>query len=133
MPLFNSAQGRTILCGFPDIHRRMAELEALLTPGTKRTPFFAYTHVLSPTEAKVVQAYFARIRTAMLEHLRESEIPLDVRPTSLRCATKIGTSFIGINVASSVRKSRLGIDSSTTRTWHFFGPSTVLAFRRCRS
>jgi hypothetical protein len=31
MPLFNDAQTRAILCGFLDIHRRMAELEAHLT------------------------------------------------------------------------------------------------------
>ena len=99
MPLFNSAQTRAILCGFLDIHRRMAELEALLSPGTKTTPFSGYVNDLSPTEAKVVQDYFARIRTAMLEHLRESEIPLEVRTTSLRWAIDIGISFIGINVA----------------------------------
>ena len=55
----------------------MAELEALFTPGTKPTPFSGYVNDLSPTEAKVIHDYFARIRTAMLEHLRESEIPLD--------------------------------------------------------
>jgi hypothetical protein len=99
MPLFNSAQTRAILCGFLDIHRRMAELEALQSPSTKSTPFSGYVNDLSPTEAKVVQDYFARIRTAMLEHLRESEIPLDVRPTSLRWAIDVGISFIGINVA----------------------------------
>ena len=54
---------------------------------------------LSPTESKVIQDYFTRIRTAMLEHLRESEIPLDIRMTSLRWTIDIGLSFIGINVA----------------------------------
>jgi hypothetical protein len=80
-------------------HRRMSELEALLTPGTKPTPFSGYVNDLSPTEAKVVQDHFARIRMAMLAHLRESEIPLDVRTTSLRWAIGVGISFIGINVA----------------------------------
>jgi len=99
MPLFNEAQTRAILCGFLDIHRRMAELEALLIPGTKPTPFSGYVNDLSPTEAKVVQDYFTRIRTAMLAHLRESEIPLDVRTTSLRWTIDVGISFVGINVA----------------------------------
>ena len=99
MPLFNEAQTRVILCGFLDIHRRMAELEALLIPGTKPTPFSGYVNDLSPTEAKVAQDYFTRIRTAMLAHLRESEIPLDVRTTSLRWTIDVGISFIGINVA----------------------------------
>jgi len=99
MPLFNSAQTRAILCGFLDIHRRMADLEALLSPSTKATPFSAHVNDLSPTEAHVVQDYFARIRTAMLEHLRESEIPLDVQKMSLRWAIDVGIAFIGINVA----------------------------------
>jgi hypothetical protein len=99
MPLFNPAQTRAILCGFLDVHRRMAEIEALLSPGTKTTPFSTHVNDLSPTEAKILQDYFARIRIAMLEHLRESEIPLDVQTTSLRWAIDVGISFIGINIA----------------------------------
>jgi GTP-binding protein EngB required for normal cell division len=99
MPVFNVAQTRAILSGFLDIHRRMAELEALLIPGAKPTPFAGYVNDLSPTEAKVIQDYFDRIRTAMLSDLRESEIPLDVRTTSVRRAIDVGISFIGINVA----------------------------------
>ena len=111
MPLFNSAQTRAILCGFLDIHRRMAELEALLGPSLKPTPFSGYVNDLSPTEAKVVQDYFARVRTAMLEHLRESEIPLDIRPTSLRWAIDIGTSFIGWR---NISGSRFAASSGST-------------------
>jgi GTP-binding protein EngB required for normal cell division len=99
MRFFNEAQTRAILCTFLDIHRRMAQLEALLTPGMKATPFSGYVNDLSPTEARVVQDYFTRIRTAMLAHLRESEIPVDVRPTSLRWAIDVGISFIGINLS----------------------------------
>jgi GTP-binding protein EngB required for normal cell division len=99
MRVFNDAQARAILCGFIDTHRRMAELEALLIPGTKPTPFSGYVSDLSPTEAKVIQDYFTRIRTAMLAHLHESEIALDVRTTSLRWTIDVGISFIGINVA----------------------------------
>ena len=99
MPVFNVAQTRAILSGFLDIHRRMAELEALLSPGAKPTPFAGYVNDLSPTEAKVIQDYFERIRTAMLSDLRESEITLDVRTTSVRWAIDVGISFIGINVA----------------------------------
>jgi GTP-binding protein EngB required for normal cell division len=98
MPHFNDAQTRAVLCGFLDIHRRMVELEALLIRGTNPTPFSEHVNDLSPTEAKVVEDYFARIRTAMLEHLRELEIPLDVRTKSLRWAIDVGISFIGINV-----------------------------------
>jgi GTP-binding protein EngB required for normal cell division len=115
MPLFNSAQTRAILCGFLDIHRRMAELEALLGPSLKPTPFSGYVNDLSPTEAKVVQDYFTRVRTAMLEHLRESEIPLDIRPTSLRWAIDIGTSFIGINAAELGPKKLRGYGALSAR------------------
>jgi hypothetical protein len=115
MPLFNSAQTRAILCGFLDIHRRMAELEALLGPSLKPTPFSGYVNDLSPTEAKVVQDYFARVRTAMLEHLRESEIPLDIRPTSLRWSIDIGTSFIGINAAELGPKKLRGYGALSER------------------
>jgi GTP-binding protein EngB required for normal cell division len=111
MPEFNEAQTRAILCGFLDIHRRMAELEALLIPGTKPTPFSGYVNDLSPTEAKVIQDYFTRIRTAMLAHLHESEIPLDVRTTSLRWAIDVGISFIGINVAELGPKKLRGYGS----------------------
>ena len=107
MSLFNEAQTRVILCGFLDVHRRMAELEAQLSPSTEPTPFTGYVNDLSPTEAKVLQDYFARIRTAMLEHLRESEISLDVKTTSLRWAIDIGISFIGINASElGVKKLR---------------------------
>jgi GTP-binding protein EngB required for normal cell division len=93
----------------------MAELEALLGPSLKPTPFSGYVNDLSPTEAKVVQDYFARVRTAMLEHLRESEIPLDIRPTSLRWAIDIGTSFIGINVAELGPKKLRGYGALSER------------------
>ena len=115
MPLFNSAQTRAVLCGFLDIHRRMAELEALLGPSTKPTPFSAHVNDLSPTEAKVIQDYFARIRIAMLEHLRESEVPLDVRPTSLRWAIDVGISFIGITIAELGPKKLSGYGALDAR------------------
>jgi hypothetical protein len=98
MASFNDAQSRAILCGFVDIHRRMAELECLIQPGARPSPFSQRVNDLSPTEAKVVQDSFAGIRTAMLIHLQECGIALDVRPTSLRWAIQGGISFIGITV-----------------------------------
>jgi hypothetical protein len=61
---------------------------------------------LSPTEAKVVQDYFARMRTAMLAHLRDFEIPPDIRRMSLRWSLQTGISFIGITV-DELRPSKL--------------------------
>jgi hypothetical protein len=106
MAVLNGPQSRAILCGFLDVHRRMAELEALLTPGRMPSAFSEYVTDLSPTEAQVVQDYFARIRTAMLAHLRELEIPLEIRRTSLRWALQAGISFIGTAV-DELRPSKL--------------------------
>ena len=116
MPIFNSAQTRAILCGFLDVHRRMTELEALLSPDTKTTPFSVYVHDLSPTEAKVVQDYFACIRTAMLEHLASQRYPSTSRTTSLRWAIDVGISFIGINVAELGPKKLRGYGSLDERS-----------------
>jgi GTP-binding protein EngB required for normal cell division len=98
MASLNEPQKRAVLCGFLDIHRRMAELETLLVPEARPSPFSQHVNDLSPTEAKVVGDYFARIRTAMLAHLRECDIPLDVRPTSRRWALQCGISFVGITI-----------------------------------
>jgi GTP-binding protein EngB required for normal cell division len=98
MASLNEPQKRAVLCGFLDIHRRMAELEALLVPESSPTPFSQYANDLSPTEAKVVGDYFAHIRSAMLTHLQECEIPLVVQRSSRRWALQCGVSFIGITV-----------------------------------
>ncbi len=98
MASLNEPQKRAILCGFLDIHRRMSELESLLVPDARPSPFSPHVNDLSPTEAKVVGDYFARIREAMLAHLRECEIALEVRPTSRRWALQCGISFVGITI-----------------------------------
>jgi len=41
---------RNLLNGFLAIHRRMAELEALVDQATKPSPFSQYFNDLSPTE-----------------------------------------------------------------------------------
>jgi GTP-binding protein EngB required for normal cell division len=99
MAILNEAQNRTILSGFLDIHRRMADLEPLLQPGERPSVFSERVNDLSPTEARVIQDYFARIRTAMLGHLKDLEIPLDIRRTSVRWAIQIALNFISIAVA----------------------------------
>jgi GTP-binding protein EngB required for normal cell division len=75
---------RHILHGFLAIHNQMAELEALIAQGARPSPFSHYAGDLSPTECQLIQDYFFRIRTAMLGHLQELGIPLEVRRTSLR-------------------------------------------------
>jgi GTP-binding protein EngB required for normal cell division len=106
MTILNGPQGRSVLCGFLDIHRRMAELEARIHPGGRPSEFSEYANDLSPTEAKVVQDYFARIRTAMLGHLKELDIPLDIRRMSVRWTIQTGLQFVSITVAE-LRPSKL--------------------------
>ncbi len=106
MAILNEAQSRSILCGFLDIHRRMADLEALTPPVERPSAFSQYINDLSPTEAKVVQDYFARIRTAMLGHLQELDVPLDIRQMSVRWAIQVGLNFISV-AAAELRPSKL--------------------------
>jgi GTP-binding protein EngB required for normal cell division len=95
----NPSQKQSILFGFLDVHRRMAELEAAITQSGISSPFSQQVGDLSPTEVKVVQDYFTRIRTTMLSCLQEAGIPLEVRRTSLRWTLQVGMTFLHIAVA----------------------------------
>jgi GTP-binding protein EngB required for normal cell division len=106
MAILNEAQSRSIRCGFLDIHRRMADLEVLIQPGERPSALSQYINDLSPTEAKVVQDYFARIRTAMLGHLKDLDIALDFRRMSVRWTIETGLNFISIG-AAELRPSKL--------------------------
>jgi GTP-binding protein EngB required for normal cell division len=99
MTSLNESQKRSILSSFLDIHRRMAEFEAMLAQGDRPSPFSQYVNDLSPTESKVVQDYFARLRAAMLDCLRESDIALEVGRTSARWALQCGMIFLDIAVS----------------------------------
>jgi GTP-binding protein EngB required for normal cell division len=99
MTSLNESQQRSILFSFLDIHRRMAEFEAMLAQGERPSPFSQYVNDLSPTERKVVQDYFARLRSAMLDCLRESDIPVEVRQTSVRWALQCGMIFLDIAIS----------------------------------
>ncbi len=98
MTSLNESQRRAILFSFLDIHRHMADLEAMLCQSTS-SPFSQYTHDLSPAESRLVQDYFARLRTTMLACLQEADIPLDMQRTSLRWAFQCGINFLNIAVA----------------------------------
>lgn len=94
MPGLNDYQRHTILSGFRDVHHRLAELESTLVQSLAESPFFQYINDLAPTERKVIQDYFVRIREAMRTLLHEAEIPLNVRRTSLRWALQGGLNFL---------------------------------------
>jgi GTP-binding protein EngB required for normal cell division len=99
MILLNPSQKQSILSGFLDVHRRMAELDAAITQSGISSPFSQHVGDLSPTEVKVVRDYFARIRTTMLSCLEEAGIPLEVRRTSLRWTLQVSMTFLHIAVA----------------------------------
>ena len=56
--LLNEAQRRALLCGFLDIHRRMADLEALLAAVQSPSAFSDCENDLTPTDAKVLERSF---------------------------------------------------------------------------
>ena len=70
---------RHILHGFLSVHKQMAELEALLIQSETASPFSQLVRDLSPTECSTLKDHFARIRSAMLAHLEDLGIPLEVR------------------------------------------------------
>jgi GTP-binding protein EngB required for normal cell division len=92
----NDSHKRSVLFGLLDIHRRMAEMEAMLTQSTIQTPFSQFVNDLSPTESQVVRDYFARIRTTMHACLHEAGIPLESRRTSVRWSLQVGMTFLSI-------------------------------------
>jgi len=75
---------RHILHGFLSVHKQMADLEALLVQSATSSPFSQSVQDVSPTECRVIQDHFARIRAAMRAHLDDLGIPLEVRTTSVR-------------------------------------------------
>jgi GTP-binding protein EngB required for normal cell division len=98
-PPLNEHQKRTILLSCLDIHRRMAEMEAILAQSAISSPFSKYVNDLSPTEGKVVQDYFARLRATLLAWLNEAGIPLEVLHASTRWALQVGTVSLQVAVA----------------------------------
>lgn len=87
-----------LVTGFLVLHRRMEELESQLARSDHSSPFRQYVNDLSPTEIKVVQDYFARLRGTMAACLREHGISLDIRPTSLRWVLQTGIAFLQVDM-----------------------------------
>lgn len=87
-----------LVTGFLVLHRRMEELESLPARSGRSSPFREHVNDLSPTEIKVVQDYFARLRDTMAACLREHGIPLEIQPTSLRWVLQTGIAFLQVDV-----------------------------------
>jgi GTP-binding protein EngB required for normal cell division len=106
MPGLNAYQRQTILFGFRDVHHRLANMEAMLAQSLIDSPFSQYVNDLSPTERKVIQDYFGRIREAMQTLLHEAGISLEVHRTSLRWALQGGLIFLD-SAVSEIAPERL--------------------------
>ena len=87
-----------LLSGYLHIESRLNEMEPLLSQGKRPSPLNQYAHYLSPTEAKVVEDYFDRIRSTMVSCLEKHEIPVEVHRVSLPWSLQTSVSFLSIAV-----------------------------------
>jgi GTP-binding protein EngB required for normal cell division len=88
-----------LLSTFLHIESRLNEMEPLLAQGKRPSPLNQHVHDLSPTEAKVVEDYFARIRSTMVTCLEKYGIPVEVHRVSLRWSLQTGLNFLSVAVA----------------------------------
>jgi len=88
-----------LLTGFLDIENRLQEMESLLVQGARPSPLSRCVGDLSPTEIKVVEDYFARIRSTMLTCLKKHDVPIEVRPTSLRWSLQCNMTMLDVAIA----------------------------------
>jgi GTP-binding protein EngB required for normal cell division len=99
MAALNHSQRRSVLAALLDVHRRLADMEAVLAQAANPSPFAEFVNDLAPTEARVVHDYFARLRTTMRACLHDAGIPLELRRTSVRWALQCGLMTLSIAVA----------------------------------
>ena len=97
MTKLSEIHSRHILNGFLRIHKQLAELEALLVQCETASPFSRVVKDLSTAECRALQDHFAQIRAAMLAHLEDLGIPLEIRATSVRWTVE--TSLMHIQTA----------------------------------
>lgn len=107
---FGENHRRHILHSFVEVDKCLAELEFLASRVDRASPFSRFTNDLSPTEVRVLLDHFDAIRTAMLAHLQEVSIPLEVRRTSVRWAfqTNLMQVQVGIDEMGPRQLERYG-------------------------
>jgi hypothetical protein len=99
MSLLNEAQKRSLLVSLLEIHRLMADMEAMIAECEKPSPFSRYIDDLASPEKQSILAYFARLRAAVLDSLRECGIPLEIRRTSARWSLQCCINYMEIAIA----------------------------------
>ncbi len=95
--MLNPLHKNALLSTFLHIESRLNEMEPMLAQSKRPSPLDERIHDLSPTEAKVVEDYFARIRSTMVTCLEKHGIPIEVHRVGLRWALQ--TSLITLSVA----------------------------------
>ncbi|MBN2560455.1 MAG: dynamin family protein [Phycisphaerae bacterium] len=88
-----------LLSTFLHIENRLGEIEPLLARVKRSAPLDEHVHDLSPTEAKVVEDYFARIRGTMVNCLEKHGIPVEVHRVSLRWSLQTSMNFLSVAIA----------------------------------
>lgn len=90
---------RALLSNLLHIHNQLREMEGLLLRVGDPSPLDQHVPDLSPSEVKVVEDHFQRIRSAIQGYLEKYEIPIETRRVSLRWVLQTGVSFLSIAVA----------------------------------
>lgn len=79
----NASHKQRVLVTLVGLHRSLAETEALLVQAEERSPLAQFRNDLSPTQAKVIRDYFARIRNEVRQAIQRLDIPVQVRRVNL--------------------------------------------------
>jgi len=95
--MLNPLHKNALLSTFLHIESRLNEMEPMLAQSKRPSPLDQHVHDLSPTEAKVVEDYFARIRSTMVTCLEKHGIPIEVRRVGLRWSLQ--TSLVTLSIA----------------------------------
>ncbi len=93
-----ATHGWHIMHSFLAIHRRLDELESLISQPPCSSPFCQHDSDVTPPEVTVLREQFEEVRAAMLGHLRELDIPLEVRPTSVRWAVQTSLMHLQLEI-----------------------------------
>jgi GTP-binding protein EngB required for normal cell division len=107
-PPLSEVHRRHLMHGFLAVHRKLAELEALIDQAGRPSPLSHLVDDLPPVEARVVRDHFARTRAAMLARLEELGLAPDPRRTSLRWALDVGLTHLQVVVDDMGPKSMAG-------------------------
>jgi len=103
--MLSDSHKRAIFFAFLDIHRRMAEVEAMMARHMT-SPFDTHVNDLSPTEMDRAHDSFARLRQVMQDCLGDSQISMESRPTSVSWALQCCMSSIELAI-SEITPDRL--------------------------